>query len=182
MPVPRLSVHSSVLVSVMVPDPGLRTFWTILISPFGNEIEVLVGGLHHVDSPRVARVGVKHRAARVLVEHADALTVRIAWIRLRIVVERRSPLDFLGGKGRLIVKVEIARSRGEPLEAPSHPLFERLDLGKRSPRNGHKAHITARKVNTAPIECVGPERAARTPFLPLRIEHKLIDDELAPAF
>src|SRR5258708_37230458 len=36
--------------------------------------------------------------------------------------------------------------------------------------------------NTAPIEWGGPEGAARTPFVILGWEHKVIDDELAPAF
>ena len=112
----------------MVPDPVLRPFQTLLISPLRNQIEVVVGAVHHVDSPRVARVGVKNRAALVFVEHADSLTVRVVGVHSRIVVERRSTVDFLRGKGRLIVKVEIALERGDPLEAPSHPLFERLDL------------------------------------------------------
>lgn len=36
--------------------------------------EAGVGGVQHVDSPRAARVGAKHRAALVFVEHADSLT------------------------------------------------------------------------------------------------------------
>src|SRR5260221_1445753 len=172
----------SVLVSVVIPDPGLRIFQTLLIPSLGNQVEVLVGGIHHIDAPRVARVGVKNRAALVLIEDADALTVHHAGVHSCIVEERRSTLDFLRGKGGLIVKVEIALERGDPLEAPSHALFEQLDLGKRGPRNGHKAHITMREVNAAPVERVGPERAVRTPFVILGWEHKVINDELAPLF
>src|SRR5260370_27655882 len=61
-------------------------------------------------------------------------------------------------------------------------MFEWLDLGKRGSRNGHKAHITMREVNAAPVERVGPERAVRTPFVILRWEHKVINDELTPLF
>src|SRR5258708_6027560 len=182
--VPKPLPLRSVLVSVMVADPGQRTFWTILISSPGSQGEGLVGGVHHVATSRGAGVGVKHRAALVFVEDADPPPVQIqrAGIGSAIVVEPRSIVGFLGGKRHVIVKVEIARSRGEPLEAPSHPLFERLDLGQGRPGNGYKGRIAVIEVNTAPIECVGPERAGRTPFLPLRIEHKVIDDELAPAF
>src|SRR5215471_7280223 len=79
----------------------------------------------------------------------------------------------------MIVKVEIAVERGEPLEAPAHALFEGLDLLKRSPRNGHKAHIAVRQVNTGAVERVGPERALKTSFVIIGTEHKVIDDELA---
>ncbi len=82
----------------------------------------------------------KDRAALVFGEHADSLTVQSAGIGSGIVVERGSSVGFLGGKRDVIVKVEIARSRGEPLEAPpSHPLFERLDLGQGRP--GNDLHI-----------------------------------------
>ncbi len=75
----------------------------------------------------------KNRAALVFVEDADSLTVRVVGVHSPIVVECRSTVDFLRGKGRLIVKVEIAVERGDSLEAPSHPLFERLDLCQRLP-------------------------------------------------
>ena len=79
----------------------------------------------------------------------------------------------------MIVKVEIAVERGEPLKAPAHPLLERLDLLKRSPRNSHKAHIAVRQVHTGAVERVGPERAVQTPLVVIGTEHKVIDDELA---
>src|SRR5438105_1525125 len=79
----------------------------------------------------------------------------------------------------MIVKVEIAVARGEPLEAPAHTLFEGLDLLKRSPRNSHKAHIAVRQVQTGAVERVGPERAVQTPLVVIGTEHKVIDDELA---
>src|SRR6266849_4516956 len=181
-PAPPAEELPSILVSVVVPDPGLRSFQTLLISPLRNQVEVVVGSVHHIDSPRVARVGVKNRAALVFVEHADSLTVRVVGVHSRLVVERRSTVGFLRGKGRLIVKVEIALERGDPLEAPSHALFERLDLGKLGPRNGHKGHIAVIEVNPDAVEIIGPEREVRTPFVPLRGEHKVIDDELAPVF
>src|ERR1700737_4608471 len=76
---------SSVLVSVVVADPVLCRF-RILISSLRNQIEVVIGGVHHVDAPRIARVGVKDSAALVLVEHAGSLTVLETGTRFRIVV------------------------------------------------------------------------------------------------
>src|SRR5439155_19429268 len=54
---------------------SLREFQGVLVAPLGGQVEVVVGGVQHVDSPRVGGVGVKNGAARVLVEHADALAV-----------------------------------------------------------------------------------------------------------
>ena len=81
----------------------------------------------------------KDRAAFVFGEHADPPPVQRAGIGSGLVVERGSLVGFLGGKRDVIVKVVIARSRGEPLEAPSHPVFERLDLGQGLP--GNDLHI-----------------------------------------
>src|SRR5256885_5837073 len=61
-------------VSVVVLDPALRVLG-VLVSPLGNEVEIVVGRIHHVDTPRVARIGVEHRVAPVPVKHADTLAV-----------------------------------------------------------------------------------------------------------
>lgn len=109
MSVPRICVHSSVLVSVMVPDPGHCPFETILISPPGSQVEVLVGDIHHVDTPIIAGVGVEDRTALILEEHTDS---RFIWnsaaICSSIIVEDCSTLDLLWGPGYVIIKVEIA--------------------------------------------------------------------------
>src|ERR1700730_13369699 len=96
--VPKPLPLRSVLVSVMVPDPGQRTFCTIVISSSGSQFEILVGGVHHVDTSRVARVGVKDRAALVFVEDTDPLPVQSVGTGSGIVVERGSLVGFLGGK------------------------------------------------------------------------------------
>ena len=116
----------------------------------------------------------KDRAALVFAEHADPLTILHPVVCYDIIVELFSTLDLLWGKGCLIVKVEIARSRGEPLEAPSHLLFERLDLVQGRSGNGHKGRIAGIEVHTAPIECVSPERASKTSFV-MR-NHRMILD------
>src|SRR5260370_26751317 len=95
--VPKSVSMRSVLVSVVIPDPGLRVFQTLLIPSLGNQVEGLVGGIHHIDAPRVARVGVKNRAALLLIEDHDALTAHHPGVRSFIVEERRATLDFLMG-------------------------------------------------------------------------------------
>src|SRR5581483_1934677 len=50
-----------ILVLVVVLHPALRVF-RIFITPLGNQIEELIGGVHHVDPPRVAGVGVENIA------------------------------------------------------------------------------------------------------------------------
>jgi len=156
---PERAVASSIFISIVVPDPGLWPFQTLLISTLRNQVEVVVGAVHHVDSPRIARVGMKNRTALVFVERTDSLTVRVVGIHYPIVIERCSTLDFLRGKGRLIIIVEIIVQRGDPFEAPSHPLFERLDLGKLGSRDSHKSHVAVIEVNPDAIEIIGPERA-----------------------
>src|SRR2546421_1505081 len=48
----------SAFVAIAVPHPVLWRF-RVLISPFGNQVEVVISGVHHVDS---ARVGGARRA------------------------------------------------------------------------------------------------------------------------
>ncbi len=168
------------MATIMVPDPRLRPFQAVLVSPLGSQVEEVVGGVQEVDPPRVARVGVKDGAPAVLVERAHSLTVRHIHFRFRKVVEHRSTPGFLRGEGRLIVVVEISRERGHPLEAPSHSLLERLDLGQRCPRDDDEAHVAVIEMNVDAAEIVGPERTVRTPLVPVRAEHEVVDDELAP--
>jgi hypothetical protein len=95
---PKAASACSVLISVVVPDPLLRVWQVQLIAALGDQIEVLIGGVHHVDAARKAGIGMKHRAALVLVEHADPLTIGGAGVRSDIVVERRLMVGFLGDK------------------------------------------------------------------------------------
>src|SRR5689334_10048598 len=86
------------LVSVVMPDPCLRVWKALLIAALGNQVEVLIGGIHHVNAARKAGIGMKHCAALVPIERANPLTVQGARVRSRIVVERRSFVSFFRGK------------------------------------------------------------------------------------
>src|SRR6266700_2817741 len=96
--VPKPVSVCSVRIPVVVPDPRLRVWKVLLIAASGNQVEVLIGGVHHVDAARKAGIGMKHYAVLVFVECADPLTVQGTGICSDIVVERRSIVCFLGGK------------------------------------------------------------------------------------
>src|SRR5439155_24535214 len=82
----------------------------------------------HVDSARVGGVGVKNGAAFVLVEHAGSLAFGHAGIAGPIIVRGRSILQLLRGERHVKIVIEVVLQRRDPLEAPSHPLLEALDL------------------------------------------------------
>src|SRR6516225_2927848 len=62
-----------VVVLVVVAHPGLAEGQGILIAPLRYQVEIVVADVQHVDSARVAGVGVEDLAAVVLVEDADAV-------------------------------------------------------------------------------------------------------------
>src|SRR6516164_2284557 len=66
-----MSWFTSASVAIAVAHPG-HFVRPGLVASLGHEIEVMIGGVHHVEAARVARIGVKHGAGRILVEHADA--------------------------------------------------------------------------------------------------------------
>src|SRR5256885_5078199 len=171
----------SELVSVVVAHPGLREFQAVLVPTLGGQVEVVVGGVQHVDSPRVRGVSVKNGAARVPVEHADALPVAHADVEFRKVVERRSAFDFLRSERRLVVVVEIVLPGGDPFEPPAHAFLERLELGERRARDRDEARVAVIEVDAEAVEIVRPERAVLAALVPVGREHEVIDDELAPA-
>src|ERR1700737_2239182 len=77
-----------VLVLIVVPDPGLRGA-RVFIPPFRNQVEVVIGRVHHVDSASVGRVGVEQRAVLVFVKDGGPLAVWKTGIVCRIVVVGR---------------------------------------------------------------------------------------------
>src|SRR5262249_20649003 len=80
--------QSRPLILIVPADPGHREIEAVLIAALGHKVEVLIGGVEQVDASAVARIGVEHLAAFVLVKHADALLVRRGNRPNRIVVVR----------------------------------------------------------------------------------------------
>src|SRR3989440_1301294 len=132
---PRLKSGTGrrLVVSVVVPDPVLRVVQALLVAPLGDQVEEVVRAVEHVDSTCVARVGLEDGAGRVLVEHARSLAVRRPGIGPGEIVQGRSAPELVRRERCLEVVVEVAGRRGNPLEAPSHPFLECLDLLQRVP-------------------------------------------------
>src|SRR5262245_64319950 len=56
-----MSWFTSASVAIAVAHPG-HLVRPGLVASLGHEIEVMIGGVHHVEAARVARIGVKHGA------------------------------------------------------------------------------------------------------------------------
>src|SRR5258708_20934649 len=171
----------SVFIGVMVTNPGPYLLQLVLVAPLWLQVEVVIGRVQHVDSSRVSRISVIDNPALVAVEDTNALPILAARTGVRIVVKRRSVLELFGGEGGVQVKVEIAPKGRHPLEAPAHALFERLYFGERGARNGNQGRVAMVQVRVQSIEIVSPERAMRATFIPIRVKHEMVDDELAAA-
>src|SRR5262249_42773365 len=81
----------SIFVVPLLPVRAALTFGAAL----GHEVEVLVIRVQHVDAAGVGRVGVEHAAARVTVEHTDALALGGVRVLEREVVERPLAVHLL---------------------------------------------------------------------------------------
>ena len=121
-------------------------------------------------------------AGRVLVEDARARGLRLARVLpLLVVVIGVALRDVFLRERHAIVAVEVVPVGGDPLEAPTHPLPERSELRVGRPRDREERHVAVREVHERPVDVIREERAAPAAFLPLRREHEVVDDELAPA-
>jgi hypothetical protein len=106
------------------------------VPAFGDEVEVVIGGVHHVEAARVAPVGVEDRAAVVLCKDADAFLVGAGVVIDGIVVGGLAARDLFGLERDVEVVVEIAAGGRQPLESPAQALRKSLQLGERRPRDG----------------------------------------------
>src|ERR1022692_2176586 len=76
------------------------------------------------------------------------------------------------------VIVETAAGRRDPAEVPSHTPLVCDELVERGARHRDERDIVVLEVRDAAGETVGDRRAARTTFVPVRIEHEVIDEHL----
>src|SRR5262249_23372295 len=112
----RGSTLSSARTAVLVVTTNPVRTTAMLVTPPGNEIEVLVVDVQHVDAARVRRVGMEHLPARVLIEDADAFPLRHFRILVPEVVEGLPCGYLFRRERRLIVDVEVRVERRQPLE------------------------------------------------------------------
>jgi len=92
----------------MMPDPRLGSLEILLVASLGNQIQVVVGGVQHIDAAGVARVGVENCAVLVFIEHTDSLSLGGCLLAFRIIVERFAAVDLLLSEGHMVVLIEIA--------------------------------------------------------------------------
>ena len=122
----------------------------------------------------------KHGAAIVFVEDARARHLVAVDLLLLVIV-----FDIFVGlvvlEGDVEIEIEIAAEGRHPREAPAHAPLEGLDLGKRRAGDCHERHVALGEVDEGAVEMIGKIGAALAAFLPVRPQHEVVDDELAPA-
>jgi len=68
--------HSLAFVPIVMAHPILGIVMTRLVAPNGRQIKELVGAVHHINATGIGRIGMEDGLLLVLIEHANALTVR----------------------------------------------------------------------------------------------------------
>src|SRR6266566_137224 len=172
---PSKIVSTSVL--VMAAHPERAT--TVFVAALRDKVEVVVSGIDEVDPTRIGRVSVEHLAALVLGKDAGALTVRVPRGERPVVVD--GFVLLLRREEDSVIVVEVVPKRRDPGEAPAHPLLVCLDLRERRSGDRDHRHVPMVQVLNHRLEVVGPERANRAAGLILRIEHEVVDEQLASA-
>ena len=87
--------------------------------------------------------------------------------------------DHVEVEGSLVVLVEIRAAARNPIELPSHSLFEGLNLGRGRSRNRHERNVALRKVHQGSVGVIMLNEQAA--LFPIRTEHGVIHDQLASA-
>jgi len=139
----------------------------------------MVGAVEHVEPARVARIRVIDGATGLPGEHADAGRLGYRKAADSVVVVRLLPLELLGGDGDVVVGVEVRVEGRHPLDAPAHAPPVGLERRERRARDEDQAGVPMVEVHDDAVEVVHPERAALAALLPARVEHEVLDDELA---
>src|SRR6266704_5773908 len=93
------------------------------VAPLGHDVEVAIIQVQHFDATRESRISTKHLARRVLVEDTDALPLRWARILYLEVVEGFLLFHLFRSEGHVVIEIEVASERRDPLEAPAHALL-----------------------------------------------------------
>ena len=86
---------------------------------------------------------------------------------------------LLGPERDVIVEVEVVAVGRNPLEVPSHALFEGCELGQRGARDREESRVAMGEMGHDAVESVGQVRATGATLFPSRTKHEVVDDELA---
>src|SRR5215469_15147260 len=97
-------------------------------------------------------------------------------LRLGVVV---LVIGLLRVQGNVEVVVEIVAERRQPRKGPSHSLLKRFDLLERRTRDNREGGVSRGQMDNTPGDIVHEVRTAFAAFLPLGVEHEVVDDELS---
>src|SRR5581483_132607 len=111
-------------------------------------------------------------------EDADTRTLAERLHQIIVVVDLAFCLLLLR-LAHVIIVVEKVVGRRDPFEVPAHALLVGPYLLEWRARDRDKAHIALSEMNDKAVIAVGPERAVRTAGAPARIEHEMLNNELA---
>lgn len=168
-------------IAIMMADPGHAEGQTVFVAPFGDKIEEVIRAHQNVQSPRIAGIGMKDFARRILGEDAGTRTFFAGELALGVVVLHLASGLFFRREGNVIVKIEIASERRDPLKLPAHALLEGFDLGERRARNHRERGVAIGQVRGRAVEMIRHLRAAWATRLPAGAEHEVVHNELAAA-
>ena len=88
-----LATRARVFVLIAIGDPILRALG-IFIATLGGQVEEMIGGVKHVNSARVGRIGVVYDSFHIPVERADALKLVDFHLKFAVIVTQNSALDL----------------------------------------------------------------------------------------
>src|SRR4029453_7550756 len=103
------------------------------MTPERGQVEIVVGGVHHVEAAGETGIGMEDIPGLIAVKHADSRRFLAAKARGSEIVFAAS-LDFLRRERNAVVVIEIVVAGRQPVEGPAHPLLEGGKLWQRRAR------------------------------------------------
>src|SRR6185436_11213603 len=104
-------------------------------------------------------------------EDADTGHLRTQGVLSHVVINNF--LLLIGREGNVVVKVEVAVQRGDPLEGPALIPGLSLQFLQWPARDGDERNIALFEMIDDAVEVVGPEGTAFAADLPFRPEHEV---------
>src|SRR6185295_4754541 len=104
------------------------------MTPERGQVEVVIGGVHHVEAARETGIGVEDVPGIIAIEHADSGGFLAAEARGSEIVVAASR-DLLRRERNAVVVVERVAAGRQPVKRPAHALLERGELWQRRARD-----------------------------------------------
>src|SRR5258708_16375289 len=104
----------------MMSDPRHGEGQAVFVAALGDEIEEVIRADQNIQSPRIAGIGMKDFARRILGEDAGTRTFFAGELAHGVVVVDLAAGPLLRREGNVIVEIEIAAEGRDPLKLPAH--------------------------------------------------------------